>query len=184
MTVLEDAALESPGLCSLCRWTESPRETAEALETLPSGLGKAMGMRKTPQDPHLRGCCSQAALCGFTPPGSSGFQGLVLLPIQLWGVQGIIKHQSSLPKPSPTLTSHLLHAKLGGFPPPGEGFAPQVSALPLPFRSRRAASFMSPISPSRRSSERLLLTRSALCLAMRCHKSSPSPSLSFAPDLW
>lgn len=68
--------------------------------------------------------------------------------------------QHSHPEPISILTSQLLHAKLGGwgFPLPGEGFASQVSAMPLPCRRRRTAGFMSPISPSRRKSNHLGLS--------------------------
>ena len=110
----------------------------------------------------------------LTRPGTSGFQGLASLPgvpSRLWGPGRHItpQCQRSHPEPIPMLTSHLLHARPGGwgFPPPGEGFARQVSALPLPSRRRHAAGFVSPISPSRRRFERLILTRSPPHLARR-----------------
>lgn len=98
-----------------------------------------------------RGCCVQAAPVALTHPGSSGFQR-----------HGVTQHPlpALLPEPRPTLTSQLLHAKLEGrgLPPPGEGFAPEVSALPLPCRRQRAAGFVSPISPSRSKSKHLVLS--------------------------
>lgn len=109
----------------------------------------------------------------LTYPGTSGFHGLASLLSMLSQLQGPGHHitprwQRFHPNPSPMLTSHLLHAEPGGFPPPGEGFARRVSALPFPSSRCRAAGFVSPISPSCRRSERFVLTQSAPCLARHC----------------
>ena len=106
-------------------------------------------------------------------PGTSGFQGLAWLPSvpsQLWGPGRHVEPrcQRSHPEPSPTLTSHQLHTEPGGFSPPGEGFARQVSALPLASSRRRAAGFQSAISRSHGRSEHLILTQSAPRLARHC----------------
>lgn len=161
--------------------------------TLQLGLLQATALRKALQDSHLRGCCVQAGPRASTHPGTRGFRGLALLPSVPSQLRGLGHHitawcQRSHPELIPTLTSHLLHAEPGGWgvPAPGEGFAWEVPALPLPSRRRHAAGFASPISPSCRRSECLILTRSAPShhALPPCRQSSPSLPLSFAPDLW
>lgn len=80
----------------------------------------------------------------------------------------------SAASPSPSLTSQVLHATLGGSPPRGEGFSSREPALPLPTHRRRAGGSVSPMAPRCWSSES--------CLPRRRSPWSPSPS--FAPDLW
>lgn len=143
--------------------------------TLQVGLLQATALRKALQDSHLRGCCVQAAPHASTHPGTGGFRGLALLPGVPSQLRGPGCHitpwcQRSHPEPIPTLTSHLLHAEPGGWgvPTPGEGFAWEVPALPLASRRRHAAGFASPIPPSCRRSERLILTWSVPCLTTCC----------------